>query len=314
MNALLYHLDRGRFTSMLLFFTVFLGISIAQTRADILYVDEFYQGNIVKVDTSNGSVSPFVSGLSYPEGLAADKSGNIYVATQTAGVIDKISPSGVITPFVTSLGGYYLSGMAFDSSGDLYVGANRYAGTYVSAIFKFSSSGALLSTWSWGADGLGPLQPTGLAFDSSGNLWVTDYSGNALYSISPSGTPTEIARMAVNPLGLVFGPDGNLYVANRSSGTIDEITSSGFISTYASGLDNPSGLVFDQSGNLYTTDSPNGGDGTDITLVANGGGSIFASGLDEPLYVIDVPEPAPFALLCLGVPLMWKFLRKPSKV
>jgi sugar lactone lactonase YvrE len=284
-------------------------VFVNKAGADALYMTEFYQGTVVKLDLSSGATSTIASGISNPEGLAADQAGNLYVATQTQGVIDRINPLGQVTTFISNPSGYYFSGLAFDSSGNLYVGANKYAGTFVSAILKYSPTGSLISTWSWPGGNGTPLQPTGLAFDKAGNLIVTDYSGNALYSISPNGTPTLLASVGVNPMGLTFDTQGNLFFANRSSGTIDERTPDGTISTFASGIDSPAGLAFD-AGNLYAADSPNGGDGTTLTEIKpDGTTSIFATGLDEPLYLVVVPEPGTWALVSLAATL-WILRRR----
>jgi sugar lactone lactonase YvrE len=285
---------------------------LRSTRADMLYVSEFYLGRISKVDTSNGAVSTFVTGLSNPEGLAFDHTGNLYVAMQSQGIIDRISPSGTMTTFASGLN-YYLGGVALDANGNVYVGANRYAGTFVSAILKFNPSGTLLNTWTYN---FAPTQPTGLAFDQSGMLWVTDYSGNGLYKVAPNGAATLVTSMYVNPMGVAVDPHGNAFIANRSSGTIAEVATGGAITTFASGLDNPSGLAFDSSGNLYAANSPNGGLGTTLTRIApDGSSSIFATGLDEPLFIANqtlaVPEPHALALLAVGA-LLSRLVRKRS--
>ena len=268
-------------------------------RADLLYVSEFALGRISMVDTSNGSVSTFATGLNYPEGLAFDRSGNLYVAMQSQGVIDKISPSGAITTFVSGLN-YYLSGLALDADGNVYVGANRYAGTFVSAILKFNPTGALQNTWSYNFD---PTQPTGLAFDRSGTLWVTDYSGNRFYKVAPNGSATLVTPMYVNPMGVAVDAQGNVFVANASSGTIVEVATSGAITTFASGLAGPQGLAFDSAGNLYAAT------GAALTRIApDGSTSMLGTGLSGPVFIANqtlaVPEPQSLALLATGA-LFW---------
>lgn len=282
-----------------------LAVALTRARADFLYADEFYTGKIVRINTDDGSATTFASGLNYPEGMAIDHSGNLFVAEMTSGVIRKISPAGVVTPFVSNLGNYYLSGLAFDAAGDLYVGANQYAGTYVSAVMKYGPSGNLLSTWSWSyADPNAPLQMTGFVFDRAGNLIVADYSGNKLWSISPSGVPSLITPMYVNPMGLALDAGGHVFVSNHASGTIAEQTAGGFV-TFASGLNSPAGLAFD-AGNLYVADSGNGGELTRIT--PDGTASVFATGLDGPLFVVAVPEPEMLGMFSLAVA-FWGYRR-----
>jgi len=277
--------------------------------ADVLYVSNFQSGTISEVNTVDGSVTTFVSGLTLPSGLTFDPAGNLYVALQRSGVIDKITPGGVVTPFASGLGYYFLNGMAFDSAGNLYVGANHYEGTFVSAILKFNPQGSLLSTWSWTV-GAGPSQPMALAFDGGGNLWTADY-GNALYEIFPGGAATKVTSMYVNPAGLAFDRSGNLFVANNASGTIAEVTPGGAISTFASGLSGPAGLCFGTDGDLYVGNSPEGTGSTLSRITPDGTVSVFASGLDGPFCIADettlVPEPG--GLVCLAAAMLAAHLR-----
>jgi sugar lactone lactonase YvrE len=280
--------------------------------ADSLFVSNFGNGTISKVDLADGTVSTFASGLNNPLGLDFDSSGNLYVAQQSSGAILKFDSSGVMTPFATGLN-YYLSGLAVDSANNVYVGANRYAGNFASAILKFNPQGALISTWNWSVGGPGPLQPTGLALGLSGDLFVSDYSGNALYSISPSGVPTLITGLYVNPHGLAFDAHGTLFVGTKSSGRIDGVSPAGTITPFVSGIDNPSGMAFDSLGNMYVGNAPNGGGGTTITKISPGGETtIVANGLDRPVYVVAVPEPG-IAGWVVGAALMITRARRARK-
>ena len=55
------------------------------------------------------------------------------------------------------------------------------------------------------------------------------------------------------PWGVAFDTSGNLYVANSGSvsSTVSKVTPAGVVSTFASGFNHPMGLAFDTSGNLY---------------------------------------------------------------
>src|SRR5579859_34899 len=59
-------------------------VGLARARADFLYADEFYRGAIVRINTDDGSASTFASGFNYPEGMALDHSGNLFVAEMTS--------------------------------------------------------------------------------------------------------------------------------------------------------------------------------------------------------------------------------------
>ena len=128
----------------------------------------------------------------------------------------------------------------------------------------------------------GVTAPFGLAFDRSGNLFVSeaDASTNSIIKVTPSGVQSTFASGLDGPNGLAFDSSGNLFEADASSGTIYKFTPSGVQSTFASGLDEPNGLAFDSSGDLFVTDS-NAGDIYKFT--PSGVRSTFASGLGDPI-------------------------------
>ena len=68
----------------------------------------------------------------------------------------------------------------------------------------------------------GILNPTGLAFDPSGDLFVTSRAEGAVYRIDAGGEATIYAEGMGTATGCVFDPEGNLYVGDRS-GTIFKI-------------------------------------------------------------------------------------------
>jgi hypothetical protein len=71
-------------------------------------------------------------------------------------------------------------------------------------------------------DGAGPAGPIGVAFDPSGNLYVTNLVDKKLYRFGPgggvAGPATELhGAYAGDPKGLTFGLDGRLYMADGSA-------------------------------------------------------------------------------------------------
>ena len=103
--------------------------------------------------------------------------------------------------------------------------------------------------------------PTGLAFDNDGNLYVAN-DQRSIAKFDPSGGMTEFSGGGLldYPFGIAFDSNGVLYVANFHSEDILRIDSTGrqtiFVENCCSEF-RPVGLAFDQSGNLYVT-SQNG--------------------------------------------------------
>jgi hypothetical protein len=132
--------------------------------------------------------------------------------------------------------------------------------------------------------------PTGLACDSAGNLYVANAGNNTIEKFTLAGVGSVFAGTGPSyPQGLAFDSAGNLYVAggyltNSYVYTIQKFTPDGVGSVFAStGLNNPTGLAFDSAGNLYAAND------TEINckivkFTPAGVSSVFAnSGVDETM-------------------------------
>jgi sugar lactone lactonase YvrE len=198
--------------------------------------------------------------FSLPVGVALDGAGNIYVASDRANTIVKVTPAGAASVFVDATAGLdFPEGLAFDGNGNLFV-ANSGNGS----ISMVTPAGVVSS---FVASGLG--QPMGLAIDSLGNLYAADNQDNQIFQINPMGMPVTPVVFADDPdflnspIGLTFDAQGNLLVANflptHAGGGITKITPAGALSTFIgfnmNGLLFPSFMVFDSLGNLFVTDA-----------------------------------------------------------
>jgi len=204
--------------------------------------------------------------LNRPYGVAVDASGNLYIADTYNQRIRKVSVSGIITTvagngysdgstLAINSGGYTGDGgpatsaelnaplaVAVDQSGNLYI-----ADTYNNRIRKVSSSGAITTVAGNGQGGLfggnsgdsGPAtsaelaQPTGVAVDASGNIYIiSDQYNNCIRKVDTSGVITTVG----------YG------------GSIQGYTSPEVLSTNGAAVSLPAGVAVDASGNLYCSD------------------------------------------------------------
>jgi sugar lactone lactonase YvrE len=141
----------------------------------------------------------------------------------------------------------------------------------------------------------------GVAFDASGNLWLTAFPSDAVveYSASQLSSSKAAAGTVVlgstvgslsHPAGLAFDASGNLWVANDSNNTIvefttNQITSSGSptpaVTIGGSALQAPWGLAFDASGHLWVANALGN------TLVEFTPGQLGASGSPTPAVTLS---------------------------
>jgi sugar lactone lactonase YvrE len=226
----------------------------------------------------------------YPEAVAVDGSGVVYVADTGNSTIRKITPAGVVTT-IAGLAGSSANidgtgsaarfsspyGVAVDRSGNVYV-----ADTASNNIRQITPAGVvttiagLVGAYTYGCgDGIGRsatfFYPAGLAVDTAGNIFVAEEGNDAIRKITPAGVVTTIAGFApswnnadgtgsaarfASPAGVAADSFGNIYVADSWNHTIRKINSSGSVTTFA-GLAANSGSA-DGTGNAARFNRPFG--------------------------------------------------------
>lgn len=72
--------------------------------------------------------------------------------------------------------------------------------------------------------------------------------------ISPDGRGTPFVTGILNPTGLAFNPDGDLFVTSRAEGNVYRIDAAGESTVYAEGMGVATGAAFDAEGNLFVGD------------------------------------------------------------
>lgn len=187
-------------------FNVARGI-VYSPQASALFVSNSQSNQIKKVTTS-GTVS-FYAGqgsggwadangtsakFNYPEGLAIDSSGNIYVADTQNHRIRKIDTSGNVTTIAGNGTAGYADGPALSA--------------------QFSSPGALAVA----SDG-------SIYVADTGNNYIRKISGGSVTTVAGNGTAgfadgTGTSAQFSGPKGIAIGSDGKLYVADTSNNRI----------------------------------------------------------------------------------------------
>ena len=264
------------------------------------------------------------------QGISVDAAGNYYFADYGASVIRKVDIHGIITTVAgngtASYGGdtgpataaeiNYPTDVAVDNAGNLYI-----ADSWNNAIRKVNTSGIINTIAGIGGSGFSGdggaataaqlNNPTGVAVDRSGNLYIADNRNNRIRMITAAGIISTVAGSdsfgysgdgrAATAAGL-SGPNnvsvdtfGNLYIADGNNNRIRKVNTSGIISTIAgtgilgfSGDGGPATAAkiyspFEMAldgGNIYFADYDNDrirkiDTGGIITTIAGHGSSLF---------------------------------------
>jgi sugar lactone lactonase YvrE len=76
----------------------------------------------------------------------------------------------------------------------------------------------------------------------------------SLYRIDDESTLHPISADIMNPTGLALDAAGNLYISSRHDGAVYQLSTLGELTSYAEGMGVATGLAFDAIGNLYVGD------------------------------------------------------------
>ncbi len=204
----------------------------------------------------------------WPEGIAIDPAGNIWVADYSNNRVQEFNSSGVYQSTLGSEGGgngqfSYPMGIAADPSGNIWVadsGNNR--------VEEFNSSGVWKDTLGWDctiksppvcvdgpAIGQFSYYVAGMTADSSGNVWISDDGNNRVVSLNSyvdwgmtiptSGCSTTSYPACPGGSGngqfmvvgnVVVDASGNILVPDRYNNRVQTFNSSGvYQSQFGSG-------------------------------------------------------------------------------
>jgi sugar lactone lactonase YvrE len=196
---------------------------------------------IRRIDHSSGQVTSFATGFEQAENMAFGQDGDLYVTDMQGETIDRVTPDGTVT---------------------IVAGEPGVAGT------NDTGAGATARF-----DG-----PCGIACDTAGNLYVTDYDSDLIRRIDhESGDVTTIAGQAnsagfrdgsgsvalfSNPGAITFDAAGDLYVADQGNGCVRKLHFDGTAwqvgsVTGCGALASPVSVAFASNGALFVTDSNN---------------------------------------------------------
>ncbi len=247
--------------------------------------------------------------LHSPSGVAVDNNGNIYIVDNSSHCIRKVDTNGIITTVVgtacvsgsTGDGGLAINAelscpedVAVDSAGNIYI-ADRHNHRIRKVTISDGKINTVAGNGNYGYSGDNNFataaqlnNPTGVAVDSSRNIYIADgdnycirkvTTGGIINTIAGNGTKgysgenVDATTAKLNEFCGVTVDNGNIYIADTNNDRIRKVDINGIITTVAgtgtrdyngdnissctANLYYPHGTYIDIAGNIYIADMGN---------------------------------------------------------
>jgi NHL repeat len=191
-----------------------------------------------------------------PQGVAADRSGNVYIADTSNNVIRVVNSSKEITTFDKDSTFKNLASLTTDSAGNVYsVDSGACVVRKLTPAASSTIVAGVLNDCGYNGDNISATtarlnQPYGVALDTAGNIYIGDAGNNRVRKItiktetistvagtgicgySGDGGKATSAELCA-PSGVAVDPLGRIFIADYSNFRVRLVSTNGEISTYA---------------------------------------------------------------------------------
>lgn len=216
-----------------------------------LYVTEHDFNGVSRI-APDGTVTPIVpcNGLATAVDVTYGPDGMLYFVSTENYLVARLDAQGQVevmgTGFNTPSGEARMPALAFNTAGELFVAeASHYSPQRVTRI----AAGGTATVFTHDVVG-----PSGLAFDTARDLYVSEGPLGNVVRFSPDGTRHPFVSGLNQPQGLAFSPDGLLYVAEIGGNRVSQIDAGGTVTPFVT-VTWPIDLTFLDDDLLVSTES-----------------------------------------------------------
>ena len=192
--------------------------------AGVISFDPSVWSGVYKVPAGGGTPERFAGPMAFPNGLAFDARGNLYVSSSSDGRIYRAGPGGKLEVFsdAEALKSHHphgqfrigVNGLAFDKSGNLYI-SNTDDGTIMRMALTPQGRAGAITDVAKGLEGA-----DGIEFDDRGNLYIALNRQDRVVVMTPDGRVSEVASGPQIKYPSTVIPVGDkAYIANFNNVT-----------------------------------------------------------------------------------------------
>ena len=185
--------------------------------------------------------------LNHPSGVAADASGNLYIADRDNHRVRRVGSDGTITTIAPNVAWSAPSGVSVDAAGSIYV-----VDTGLKEVVRITSVGT--------AQFVAPhllTAPVAAVADTQGKIYIADAGAGNIRVVDAAGGVSTLVQNLAGPHGLALDGAGHLFFTEQDAARVQrlDLVSGSFTQLGAGAWSIPRGIAVDAAGDVFVADT-----------------------------------------------------------
>jgi len=185
--------------------------------------------------------------LNHPSGVAADASGNVYIADRDNHRVRRVALDGTITTVVPNVAWSAPSGVSVDPAGNIYV-----VDTGLKQVVRIAPAGTVQP--------IAPSllnAPVDVIADALGNIYIADAGASNIRRVDAAGAVSTLVENLAGPHGLALDGAGHLFFTEQDAARVQRLDlATGSVTQLGAGAWSiPRGIAVDAAGDVFVADT-----------------------------------------------------------